>query len=507
MVVDDDVADTGEALELRQRHRAGEAELDLVVGEIAQGVDAVDLDDAALTDDGHPVAGLLHLGQDVAGEEDRPSLRLGLSDELEERLLDERIEAGRRLVEDEQLRPVLEGDDEPDLLLVALGVLLEASRRVQVEALDEAGLVARLDAAAQVGEVGQRLAAREPIVERELAGHVADASVDGDRVGSRLDAEHGRPAARRADVIEQDPDRRRLAGAVGTEEAEDLAGLDDKIDLDDAAMRAIRLAELLRLDDGGHVDPSGRHTWRARCAIVDPDGKVSTMTRLSWPRRVALATLAAITIGAPAGLADPATAQARAPYEIDLYRSGDFVSQTNLVQCVGASIQMMRNIGVGRNDRTAATQRRFWAMARRLSPPRPPGFGKRQGASVHGWSAALRRLDVGPYTVLGYPTMQQALIAAARSIQRSGKPVGLLVWGGRHAWVMSGFQATADPRRRARPASRTSTSSTPSTPGARRRGAAARGPVSGSPWRSSAGTSCGVRAAGRDRCPGAGWSS
>ena len=57
-------------------------------------------------------------------------------------------------------------------------------------------------------------------------------------------------------------------------------------------------------------------------------GKVSTMTRLSWPRRVALATLAAITIGAPAGLADPATAQARAPHEIDLYRSGDFVSQT-----------------------------------------------------------------------------------------------------------------------------------------------------------------------------------
>lgn len=169
------------------------------------------------------------------------------------------------------------------------------------------------------------------------------------------------------------------------------------------------------------------------------------MTRLSWPRRVALATLAAISIGAPAGLADPAPAQARAPFEVDLYRPGDFVSQTNLVQCVGASIQMMRNIGLGRNDRSAATQRRYWAMARRLSPPRPPGWGRRRGASVHGWSAALRRLDVGPYTVLGYPTMQQALLAAARSIQRSGKPVGLLVWGGRHAWVMSGFQATADP--------------------------------------------------------------
>lgn len=30
-------------------------------------------------------------------------------------------------------------------------------------------------------------------------------------------------------------------------------------------------------------------------------------------------------------------------------------------------------------------------------------------------------------------------------MRRTGRPVGLLVWGGRHAWVMSGFRATADP--------------------------------------------------------------
>lgn len=174
------------------------------------------------------------------------------------------------------------------------------------------------------------------------------------------------------------------------------------------------------------------------------------MTRSSWPRRVALATLAAITIGAPTSLAGVATAEGRASFEVDLYRPGDFVSQTNLVQCVGASVQMMQNIGPSGNDRSAATQRRYWALARKLSPRRPPGWGKRRGASVHGWSAALRRLDVGPYTVLGYPSMQQALLAAARSIRQSGKPVGLLVWAGRHAWVMTGFQATADPLTSAR---------------------------------------------------------
>jgi hypothetical protein len=174
------------------------------------------------------------------------------------------------------------------------------------------------------------------------------------------------------------------------------------------------------------------------------------MTRHSWPRRVALASLAAgLLLGTPASAGPGASAATREPYSIDLYRPGDFVSQKTTVQCIGASIQMMANVG-NRDDRSSVTQLRYMRMARRLSPPRPPGWGKRRGASVHGWAAALRRLDIGPYTVLGYETMQEALRAAARSLRESGQPVGLLVWGGRHAWVMTGFQATADPLTSAR---------------------------------------------------------
>ena len=66
----------------------------------------------------------------------RPSA-LASRTQLVERLLDERIEPGRRFVEDEQLGAVLEGDDQPDLLLVALRVLLELARRVEVEAFDQ----------------------------------------------------------------------------------------------------------------------------------------------------------------------------------------------------------------------------------------------------------------------------------------------------------------------------------------------------------------------------------
>lgn len=36
--------------------------------------------------------------------------------------------------------------------------------------------------------------------------------------------------------------------------------------------------------------------------------------------------------------------------------------------------------------------------------------------------------------------------SSRRAARASHKPVGLLVWAGRHAWVMSGFEATADPR-------------------------------------------------------------
>ena len=133
-----DVAHAGQRRERGHRHLAGEAQLDLVVGEVAQRLDPVDLDEPAVADDRDPVAGLLDLAEDVAREEDRPALGLGLADDLVERLLDERVEAGRRLVEDQQVRPMLEGDDQADLLLVALRVLLELPARVDVEARDQA---------------------------------------------------------------------------------------------------------------------------------------------------------------------------------------------------------------------------------------------------------------------------------------------------------------------------------------------------------------------------------
>ncbi len=38
------------------------------------------------------------------------------------------------------------------------------------------------------------------------------------------------------------------------------------------------------------------------------------------------------------------------------------------------------------------------------------------------------------------------MTTAAEAIRATKRPVGLVMWHGRHAWVMSGFEATADPR-------------------------------------------------------------
>lgn len=164
--------------------------------------------------------------------------------------------------------------------------------------------------------------------------------------------------------------------------------------------------------------------------------------RQATHRLVRLGLVCLLLLGA---LPAPATAAATG-YTLDLGTRADFVAQTNFVQCVGASMQMMLNIMQLGADRSAATQLRLQELAREWSGQRPDGR-ERQGASVRGWATGLNLLGAGPYKLVGTTTIDEALITAARAIRLTGKPVGLLMWRGRHAWVMSGFRADADPLR------------------------------------------------------------
>jgi len=139
------------------------------------------------------------------------------------------------------------------------------------------------------------------------------------------------------------------------------------------------------------------------------------------------------------------------PFRMDLYRQGDFVGQTNLVQCVGASMQMMLNMMRPFDDRTAAFQLELQNLARKWSPRRFPGAGPtaptrpRRGASSRGWAFGLTLLGYGPYRLTGFVSVEEAVESAALAMRRTGRPAGLLVWQGANAWVMSGFEASGDP--------------------------------------------------------------
>ena len=143
----------------------------------------------------------------------------------------------------------------------------------------------------------------------------------------------------------------------------------------------------------------------------------------------------------PTATPDPTPSPVPPPAHVQsLYKSGDFVRQYTSYQCVGASIQLMRNVRRVPDNHNRPRQRVLWQIARKRSLYRADG-----GADPFGWSAALRVVGVGRYRVVGAPTLRQALKTAASAMARTGRPVGMIVWRGRHAWSMTGFGATADP--------------------------------------------------------------
>lgn len=130
------------------------------------------------------------------------------------------------------------------------------------------------------------------------------------------------------------------------------------------------------------------------------------------------------------------------PFALNLYQEGDFVPQYTFDWCVAASIQMAHNLidGAGGGTWTDSTQQgELWELARARS------FNAFNGANPLGWAQVLTELGMGPYTVTSIADYGTALQTAARAIAATGRPVGLVMWRGRHAWVMSGFESIGDP--------------------------------------------------------------
>jgi hypothetical protein len=138
----------------------------------------------------------------------------------------------------------------------------------------------------------------------------------------------------------------------------------------------------------------------------------------------------------------PQAKAAPGPYAINLYEPGDFATEVLKHYCIPGAMQTMINVMEhGAKPASRAIQDRLYRLARRLSTDRLRG----EGAEPEGWARGLEHLGYGKFEVLVEKTRTAAILEAALALRRTGRPVGLLVWRGAHAWVMVGFRATADP--------------------------------------------------------------
>ena len=109
----------------------------------------------------------------------------------------------------------------------------------------------------QPPRIGKVVAGRQPVVEADGIGEVADPALHFERVAQRVETGHFGASLGRFGQSEEHQDRRRLSRPVGPENADDLAGPDIEIDVIDSDRCAVALGELLRPNDGffSHIVP------------------------------------------------------------------------------------------------------------------------------------------------------------------------------------------------------------------------------------------------------------
>jgi hypothetical protein len=157
-----------------------------------------------------------------------------------------------------------------------------------------------------------------------------------------------------------------------------------------------------------------------------------------------LIAAACVTIAAPSP-PPAATAAAELPAwdgGIDLYRSGTYTVQKNSLWCTAAGVQIVRNIAFRESDHSATGQRRYFTWMRLHNRYHLPLSA---GVDPGGWTAGLRHFVDDRYRLVASTTFDGALRSAVRRLRQTNLPVALTVAHGDHAWILTGFAATADP--------------------------------------------------------------
>jgi hypothetical protein len=165
------------------------------------------------------------------------------------------------------------------------------------------------------------------------------------------------------------------------------------------------------------------------------------------PRSIVRLTLAAslVTLAVAASVAFPAaTASALSRWTggVDLYRTGVFTTQKTWLWCTAADVQIIRNIVDRRTDHTRSSQQRYFDYMRAHNRYDIP---LKDGVDPAGWAAGLRHFVDGRYRLVASRSFDAALRSAVTNLRKTGLPIAITVSHGNHAWVLTGFTATADP--------------------------------------------------------------
>jgi hypothetical protein len=163
----------------------------------------------------------------------------------------------------------------------------------------------------------------------------------------------------------------------------------------------------------------------------------------SIARLVLAASLATASVGGSASLPG-ATASAVSTWAggLDLYRSGVFTTQKTWLWCTAADVQIMRNIVHHQADHRAYSQGRYFTYMRAHDRYAIPIS---DGVDPAGWAAGLRQFVDPRYRLVTSTSFDSALRSAVTNLRKTNLPVAITVAHGDHAWILTGFTATADP--------------------------------------------------------------
>lgn len=159
------------------------------------------------------------------------------------------------------------------------------------------------------------------------------------------------------------------------------------------------------------------------------------------------ALIAGVFVAAAAlGMAAPSTASASNSTSwsggVDLYRPGVYTVQQTWIWCTAADVQIIRNITAVEADHSKSAQRAYFDYMRAHNRYAIP---VRDGVDPAGWAAGLRQFVDSRYQLYASRSFDSALRSAVTNLRVTNLPVAITVAHGNHAWILTGFTATADP--------------------------------------------------------------